>query len=40
MLKEKVYMCSVDQEKAFDRMPRKVLEWAMNKKGTPEVLIR
>ena len=31
MLKEKV-VCFVDLEKAFDRVPRKVLEWAMRKK--------
>ena len=37
MLKEKV-MSFVDL--AFDRVPRKVLEWAMRKKGIPEVLTR
>ena len=26
--------------KAFDRVPWKVLEWAMRKKGIPEVLVR
>ena len=31
-------MCFVNLEKAFDRVPRKVLEWAMRKKRMPEVL--
>ena len=37
---EKLYMCFVDLEKAFDRVPRKVLEWAMRKKGMQEALFR
>ena len=36
---KKLYMCFVDQEKAFDRVPRKVVEWAMRKKGIPETLL-
>ena len=35
-----MYMCFVDMEKAFDRMPRKVMEWAKKKKGQSEVMIR
>ena len=27
-------------EKAFDRAPRKVMEWAMRKKGLSEVIVR
>ena len=27
-------------EKAFDRVPRKVLEWAMRKRGIPEAMVR
>ena len=33
-------MCFVDREKAFDRAPRKVIQWAMRKKQIPEVLGR
>ena len=37
---KRLYMCFVDLEKAFDRVPRKVLEWVMMKKEIPEVLVR
>ena len=33
-------MCFADPVKAFDRIPRKVLEWAMRQKRIPEDLVR
>ena len=33
-------MCFVDLEKAYDRVTRNVWEWAMKKKGIPDVLVR
>ena len=38
--KKMLYMCFVDIEKAFDRVPRKVMKWAMRKKGLPEVIVK
>ena len=37
---KKLCMCFVDMEKAFDRVPRKVMEWATSKKGLSEVMVR
>ena len=31
--KKKLYMCFVDLEKAFDRVPTRVLEWAIRKRA-------
>ena len=36
---KKLYMCFVDLEKALDRIPRNVVEWAMIKKGIPQALV-
>ena len=35
---KKFYICIVDLEKAFDRIQRNMLQWAMSKKGIPEVM--
>ena len=32
-------MCFVDLKKTFDRVPRKVSQWAMRKKGILDVMI-
>jgi hypothetical protein len=37
--KRKLYMCFVHLEKAFDSVPRKVIEWALRKKGVNERLV-
>ena len=39
-MKRKLYMCFVNLEKAFDTVPRKVMEWALRKKGLAEVLVQ
>ena len=30
----------MDLEKAFDRLPRKMQDWALTKSGIPEVFVR
>jgi len=37
---KKLYMWFVDLEKAFDRIPRKVVEWSLRMKGVPEVIVK
>ena len=37
---QKLYMCFVDLDKAFNRVPRKVTEWALRKKGLVKVLVQ
>ena len=32
-------MCFVDIKEAFDRAPKKVMEWAKMNKGLPEVTV-
>ena len=34
------YFASIDLEKAFDRVPRKVLWWSLRKAGVPEWIVR
>ena len=36
----KLFICFVDLEKAFDWVPRKVIEWALRKKLVPERLVQ
>ena len=38
-MEKKLQMCFVDLENAFDRVPWNALNWAMRKRGIPEVLV-
>ena len=38
--KQKLYHVFVDLEKAFDRIPRRTLRWALRKQMVPEKLVR
>ena len=37
---KRMYVCFIDLENAFDRAARRVMEWAMRKKGLPEILVK
>ena len=37
---KRMYMCFVALEKTFHKVPRRVMEWAMRKKGLPEILVK
>jgi len=36
---KKLYHVFVDLEKAFNRVPVKVIEWALKRKGIPERMV-
>ena len=36
---KKLYMCFADSEKAFDRVSKRVMQWALRKKVLPETLV-
>jgi len=37
---KKLYMCFVDLKKAFKRVLRRVMEWAMRKKNLREIIVK
>ena len=38
--KRKLYHIFVDLEKAFDKIPRKAIEWALRRQLVPELLVQ
>ena len=40
MKKRPLYHIFVDMEKAFDRVPRKAIQWALRRQGVPEQLVK
>ena len=38
--KNNLFVCFVDLEKTFDRVPRNVIEWALRKRNVPEGLVQ
>ena len=38
--KKKVYMAFLNLEKAYDRVPREVVYWCLQRKGVPEQMVR
>ena len=37
---KKLYMCYMDLKKAFERVARRVMQWALRKKGLPKILVK
>ena len=37
---KKLHICLVNLEKAFDRFPKRVIQWALRKKELPEILVK
>ena len=37
---EKLVCVFVDSKEAFDGIPRKIVEWALRKKGIPQVMMK